>query len=285
MIGPGTWVVDLDGVVWLTGEGIPGSAAAVERLRQAGRRVVFATNNSALTAAELAARLDRVGIPTAPDDMVSSAQAAARLVPVGATALALADPGVVEALADRGVTVVDDGPADVVVVGWTRRFDFDRLTAATRAVYGGARLIGTNDDPTHPTPDGLIPGGGALLAAVATATGTTPEVAGKPYQPMADLITERTGPVAVVVGDRPATDGLLARRLGAPFGLVLSGVTASPDGPELNGPGLGGPELGGMVADVVADDLAHLVDEILSADPVRPGDGVLPQTVANKRLQ
>ncbi|HVX21735.1 MAG TPA: HAD-IIA family hydrolase [Acidimicrobiales bacterium] len=250
-----TWVVDLDGVVWLTGEGIPGSAAAVDRLRRAGHRVVFATNNSALTVAELAARLERVGIPTDPADVVSSAHAAAGLVHPGAVVLAVADPGVVEALEERGATVVDDGPADAVVVGWTRRFDFDRLTAATRAVYGGARLIGTNDDPTHPTPAGLIPGGGALLAAVATATGTVPEVAGKPHQPMADLILDRTGPVAMVVGDRPATDGLLAERLGAPFGLVLSGVTASADG---------------VAAAVVADDLAHLVD-------------ALPETIANKR--
>src|SRR6185437_5895486 len=256
---PGVWVVDLDGVVWLTGEGIPGSADAIDRLRRAGRRVVFATNNSALTTAELVARLAGVGVDTDPADVVSSAHAAAGLVDPGATVLTVADPGVAEALEARGCTVVDDGPADAVMVGWTRRFDFDRLTAATRAVYGGARLIGTNDDPTHPTPSGLIPGGGSLLAAVATATGTTPVVAGKPHQPMADLIVDRTGPVAVVVGDRPATDGLLARRLRAPFALVLSGVT-----PSTNGLSADGMSADGVETAVVAADLAERADRDLS---------------------
>src|SRR5580704_10533451 len=150
----GTWVVDLDGVVWLTGEPIAGAAGAIDRLRRSGERVLFATNNSALTVAELIRRLERVGIAAEPDELVSSADAAAGLVEPGDTVLPIADRGVVDALEARGATVVDRGPADAVVVGWTRRFDFDGLTAATRAVYGGARLIGTNDDPTHPTPDG-----------------------------------------------------------------------------------------------------------------------------------
>jgi glycerol-1-phosphatase len=252
----GTWVVDLDGVIWLTGEPIAGAADAIDRLRRAGEHVLFATNNSALTVAELVRRLERVGIAAEPDEIVSSADAAAGLVEPGDTVLPIADPGVVEALEARGATVVDCGPADAVVVGWTRRFDFDGLTAATRAVYGGARLIGTNDDPTHPTPDGLIPGGGALLAAVATASGRQPEVAGKPYQPMADLIAGRVhriagsgGRIAAVVGDRPATDGRLAERLGAPFALVLSGVTGRDAVADLPGP----------PPATVADDLGALV--------------------------
>ncbi|HEX3946457.1 MAG TPA: HAD hydrolase-like protein, partial [Acidimicrobiales bacterium] len=140
-----------------------------------------------------------------------------------------------------------------VVVGWTRRFDFDGLTAAARAVHGGARLVGTNDDPTHPTPDGLIPGGGSLLAAVATASGATPVVAGKPHQPMADLIGQRAGDLVAVVGDRPSTDGQLARRLGVPFALVLSGVTSA-DGRE---DGTGRPA--GDPPAAVADDFRSLV--------------------------
>ena len=247
----GTWVVDLDGVIWLTGQPIPGAADAIARLRRAGDRVLFATNNSGLTRAELVRRLARIGIEVEPDELVSSAAAAAGLVEPGATVLALGDAGVVEALDTRGATVVDDGPADAVVVGWTRRFDFDALTAAARAVYGGARLIGTNDDPTHPTPDGLIPGTGALLAAVATASGRPPEVAGKPHQPMADLIAGRVDRVAAVVGDRSATDGQLAERLGAPFALVLSGVTSRDAVASLPGP----------AAAAVADDLLSLVTE------------------------
>ncbi|MGH9083747.1 MAG: HAD-IIA family hydrolase, partial [Acidimicrobiales bacterium] len=224
-----TWVVDLDGVVWLAGEPIPGVAAAVERLRAAGIRVLFATNNSALTVAHLVGRLGRAGIPAGSGDVLSSAEAAATMVAPGAKVLALAEEGVTEALARREVQMVDDGPVDAVVVGWTRHFDFDHLTRAARAVLGGARLIGTNDDPSHPTPAGLIPGTGALLVSVATVAGAVPEVAGKPYRPLADLITARVGPVALVVGDRASTDGQLAQRLGSPFALVLSGVTAPGD--------------------------------------------------------
>ncbi|MGH9088515.1 MAG: HAD-IIA family hydrolase [Acidimicrobiales bacterium] len=244
-----TWVLDLDGVVWLTGEPIRGAGPAVERLRRSGVRVLFATNNSSPTTAEVVARLERCGVGTTADDVVNSAQAAATLVDPGSSVLTLADDGVAEALTARGVRVVDDGPADAVIVGWTRRFDFDRLARATTAVLDGARLIGTNADPTLPTPAGPLPGAGSLLAAVSTATGVEPQVAGKPHQPLAQLITDRVGEVAVVVGDRTTTDGLLARRLRAPFALVLSGVTR-PEAP-----------LPDPLPDFLADDLAALVPD------------------------
>ncbi len=222
---PPTWVVDLDGVVWLAEKPIPGSAEAVERLRAAGIRVVFATNNAAPTVCELLARLEDAGVPTAAADLVTSAQAAAGMLAPGTSAFLCADGGVVEALAERGVTVRDDGPVDAVVVGWTKRFDFDLLATTATLIRNGARFIGTNEDATHPTPQRLLPGSGALLAAVATAAQATPEVAGKPHEPMAALVRERAPGVTMVVGDRPATDGVLAGRLGVPFGLVRSGVT------------------------------------------------------------
>lgn len=226
-----TWALDLDGVVWLADQPIPGAPEAVARLRARGERVVFLTNNSGPTVADYAAKLAGMGMPTAPDDVLTSAQAAARLLDPGATALVCAGPGVVEALEARGVRVVREGDADAVVVGWHRDFDFDRLAAASRAVRNGARLVGTNDDATYPTPEGLLPGGGALLAAVATASGATPTVAGKPHDAMAALVAERVGRVDVMVGDRPLTDGLFARRVGARFALVLSGVTSADDLP------------------------------------------------------
>ncbi len=227
---PPTWVVDLDGVVWLAEQPIAGSADAVSRLRRHGVRVVFATNNAAPTVAELLTRLSRAGIEAEPEDLVTSAQAAASMLVPGSTAFACAEGGVVEALTRRGVVVVQSGPADAVVVGWTRRFDFELLADAATLVRRGARFIGTNEDPTHPTPTGLLPGSGALLAAVATAAQATPEVAGKPHAPMVDLIRQRAPEVSLIVGDRPSTDGALARRLGAPFALVRSGVTS--DGRE-----------------------------------------------------
>ena len=243
------WLIDLDGVVWRGEEPIPGSAEAVEKLRAAGQRVLFVTNNSSATLDEYREKLGGVGIEIDPDDLVTSAQAAASLLEAGATALVCAGPGVVEALRARGVETVREGDADAVVVGWHRDFDFDRLTAAFNAVRGGARLIGTNDDATYPTPSGAVPGGGAILSAVAYATSATPEVAGKPHQPIADLILERAGQPKLMVGDRPSTDGLLAERLGVPFVLVLTGVTPEDDLPE--------------DAEKVYPDLAAAVDQEL----------------------
>jgi HAD superfamily hydrolase (TIGR01450 family) len=226
----GSWVIDLDGVIWLADQPIPGSADAVGRLRRAGIGVLFATNNASPTVSQLVGRLADAGIEAGAGEIVTSAQAAASMLAPGSVAMVCADDGVREALAERGVAVSDDGPVDAVVVGWTRRFDFALLAQAATAVRAGARLIGTNEDPTHPTPQGLLPGSGAILAAVATAAQAEPEVAGKPHPPMAALLRARAPDAQVMVGDRPSTDGALARRMGLRFALVRSAVTA--DGRE-----------------------------------------------------
>lgn len=250
------WILDLDGVMWLAEEPIPGSADAVASLRAAGHRVMFVTNNSGPKVSELMAKFDRFGVEVAPDDVFTSAQAAANLIDPGSSALLCAGPGVAEALENRGIEVVHDGDADAVVVGFHRNFDYDRLTAAFRAVRAGARLIATNEDPTYPTPDGPIPGGGAIVAAVARATGVAPDVAGKPHEPMAALIRSRLGEAVakgMFVGDSPATDGLMAERLGLPFGLVLSGVTP-----------MAGRSQPGPQPEMVDEDLRSLVGKALA---------------------
>lgn len=232
--GGAAWVLDLDGVVWLSGEPIRGAGDAVDLLRDAGARVLFATNNSSPTVAELVARLGAAGIPAVPEEVVSSGMAAAALLEPGSRALVVGGDGVIEALAARGVLASSAASAwhgetelrpDVVVVGYTKLFDYEMLTRASDAVRAGARLIGTNEDATLPTPDGPLPGTGSILAAVATASGAKPVVAGKPHEPLARLIRARVDRVAVVVGDRPSTDGALARQLDVPFALVLTGVT------------------------------------------------------------
>jgi 4-nitrophenyl phosphatase len=244
---PGTWIIDLDGVIWLAEQPIPGSAEAVGQLRHAGYGVVFATNNAAPTVDELRQRLARAGIAAGPDEIVTSAQAAASMLEAGSSAVVCGEAGLVEALEARGVTVVAEGPADAVVVGWTRRFDFELLSTAAGAVRAGARFIGTNEDPTHPTPQRLLPGAGAILAAVATAAQATPEVAGKPHEPVVALLRSRVPDAVLVVGDRPSTDGALARRLELPFALVRTGVTADGREPMVVEP------------DEEAEDLASLV--------------------------
>jgi HAD superfamily hydrolase (TIGR01450 family) len=285
-----TVVLDLDGVIWLADRAIPGSPEAFGRLRAAGEEVLFFTNNSYPTLSDHVRKLAGMGIEIEPEEMLTSAQAGAMLVEPGEHALVCGGPGISEALTARGVEAVDVGdpdglPAgtavDAVLVGWDRRFDYERLRRASDAVRAGARLIGTNDDATYPTPGGQIPGGGALLAAVACASGATPVVAGKPHAPAAELVRRRNAEIGgrarigaadrsrggdgiggnggrgngvgdVAVGDRPSTDGGLARRLGWTFALVLSGVTPAGHGPLDPEP------------DIEAPDLATLVDKLLA---------------------
>jgi HAD superfamily hydrolase (TIGR01450 family) len=243
----GTWVIDLDGVVWLTGHPIKGSVGAIARLRDSGIRVLFVTNNAAPTVAELLERLDTAGIETQKKDLVSSAQAAASMLDPGSRGFVCGDDGVREALGDRGVEVVTSGPAEAVVVGWTKSFDFGILETSMGVVRSGARLIGTNSDPTHPGPEGLSPGAGSILAAVATASEKQPEMAGKPEAPMAALVGAVAPDVSMVIGDRPSTDGLFAHRLGVRYGLVLSGVTPPGHGPLEQTPDLEAADLAGIV--------------------------------------
>jgi 4-nitrophenyl phosphatase len=247
------WVLDLDGVVWLGDEAIPGAADAVARLRGAGERTLFVTNNSNARAGDVEAKLARHGIPAA-GDVVTSAMAGASLVAPGERVLVCGGPGIAEAVELRGAEAVPNdgrpGPApavDVVMVGFHRDFDYERLRVATFALQAGARLVATNDDATYPTAEGILPGGGSLVAAVAYASGRAPAVAGKPHAPMADLVRALVGDDGTVVGDRPDTDGRFAVTLGWRFALVLSGVTQAGDLPVDPPP------------DVVADSLATLV--------------------------
>jgi 4-nitrophenyl phosphatase len=250
---------DLDGVVWLAQVPIPGSVEAVARLRASGRRVVFVTNNSSAVIATQEAALAAIGIPAA-GDVLTSAVAAAALVGPGERVLVCGGPGIAEAVTVRGaVAVRGDDPAgvdvDAVLVGFHREFDYERLRIAATAVRRGARLIATNDDATYPTPDGPIPGGGAILASVVTATGRQPVVAGKPYEPMAaavrTMLGEGAGAALLMVGDRASTDGAFAVTIRCPFALVRTGVT------------LPGDEVGVPVA-LDAADLAAVADAVLA---------------------
>jgi len=248
---------DLDGVIWRGEEAIPGAAEGIVRLRAAGLRVVFLTNNSSGRVADNLARLARAGIAADAGEVVSSAQSAAALLAAdlapGARVLACAGPGVVEALTAHELEVVDDGPASAVVVGWHREFDFERLRRASDAVRGGARFVATNLDPTYPGARGLLPGAGSIVAAVATAAGRRPEVAGKPEAPMAAFIGRRFPNVAAMIGDRPSTDGAFAAALGCPFALVLSGVagTAGEEGVPEPPPPFVAPDLGALAPALV----------------------------------
>jgi glycerol 3-phosphatase-2 len=254
---------DLDGVVWRGDDPIPGAAEGVAALRAGGIPIVFVTNNSSGTRAEYAAKLVACGVPAVGGDVLSSAMAAAGLLAAdlapGARVLACSGPGVREALAAVGLDAVDAEPADAVVVGWHRDFNFDGLARAADAVRNGARFVATNVDPTYPSANGLLPGNGAIVAAVATAAGRAPEVAGKPTAAMVDLVRGACGGNGVMVGDRPSTDGAFAAALGWPFALVLSGVAGS----------VGEEAIPDPAPEFVAADLGTLAPMLLAA--VRAG--------------
>lgn len=248
------WVLDLDGVVWLAGRPIPGAAEAIGRLRAEGARVAFVTNNSGPTVSEYVAKLAAAGLAVEAAELATSSQAAASLVEPGTRVAYVGGAGLGEALAAGGARLVGLGESpEAVVVGRTLDLDFASLAAATRAISDGARFIATNTDSTFPTPDGPEPGAGALVAYLEVGSGRrADEVAGKPEKAMVDLVRERYGQPDMVVGDRAETDGAFAGRIGAPFALVLTGVTRRSDLPIDPAPA------------VVSDDLAAVVNDHLS---------------------
>jgi glycerol-1-phosphatase len=218
---PAAVVLDLDGVLWLGDEPLPGGADAVTRFRAAGLAVGFMTNNSSLPVAAYVEKLAGFGVDADPSEVLTSALATAELLASGlapgARVLACSGAGVVEALEAKGFEVVDTGPADA----------------------------------TYPAPDGLLPGNGSLVAAVATASGRRPEVAGKPEAPTVALVGARFGERGIIAGDRPSTDGALAAALGWPFALVVSSATLSGDEPEDHDAAFVGPSLAALADKVI----------------------------------
>lgn len=249
--------LDLDGVVWRASEPIHGAAEAVAALRDAGVDVVFVTNNAYPALADHEAKLAAMGIPAAGAVLSSPIGAAALLAP-GERVLVAGGAGVAEAVRASGAVPVtyDEAdepgadPVDVVVVGF-HQASYADIRIASTAVRLGARFIATNDDATYPTERGEVPGNGAIVAAIATASGVEPIIAGKPHEPLARVVRARCGDDGVVIGDRADTDGLFAKRLGWRFGLVLSGVTAAGDLPVDPAP------------DLVAGDLFAMVEDLL----------------------
>ncbi|MDH3306270.1 MAG: HAD-IIA family hydrolase [Acidimicrobiia bacterium] len=228
----GAIICDLDGVLYLGEESVPGALHALEDFERRGAQLLFCTNNSTRTAAEAAAKIRRVvGFPARPDQVVTSAMAAAHLLAGQVDqAHVVGDAGVCEALEAVGIELVGAVDAPAVVVGLDRTVTYARIRDAALAVRAGARFVATNLDGSYPTPAGQWPGAGSLATAIAVASDRTPEVAGKPHRPMIDLLKQELGDQSdvVVIGDRPETDLALGREAGWRTVLVLTGVTGDP---------------------------------------------------------
>jgi HAD superfamily hydrolase (TIGR01450 family) len=228
-----TALVDLDGVVYIGPAVVPGAPESLAKARAAGMRVAFVTNNAARTPEAVAEHLRELGVAAAPDDVVTSAQAAARLVadrvPAGARVLVVGGEGLRAALTELGLRPVqsaDDDPA-AVVQGFAPEVGWSLLTEGAIAVRRGLPWVASNLDLTIPTARGRAPGNGALVGVISAATGTRPvAVAGKPELALHQEAVRRTGAQhPLVVGDRLDTDIEGANRAGDDSLLVLTGVT------------------------------------------------------------
>jgi phosphoglycolate/pyridoxal phosphate phosphatase family enzyme len=230
------WLFDLDGTIYLGEELIPGADRVIATLRADGRRVAFLSNKPLATRVDYAAKLTRLGIPAAPDDVVNSSIVLARHLrelDAGAPVFVIGEPPLIAELSAHGFEVRPDQRVRWVVIAFDRTFDYAKLTIALQAVRQGARLIATNPDRTCPTEDGEIPDCAGMIAAVEAVTGQPVEViVGKPSPIILEVALATLGvdaPDAVMVGDRIETDIVMGRRLGLATVLVLSGVTRPGD--------------------------------------------------------
>ncbi|HEX8550446.1 MAG TPA: HAD-IIA family hydrolase [Abditibacteriaceae bacterium] len=238
------FIFDLDGVIWKGNAPIAGAVESVMRLRAAGKKCLYCTNNSRRTSAEFAGTLRALGIECDEDDVMTSATATALYVQSlftgGCSAYVVGEEGLVQAIRRTGAIVMtspiipqrsdlhdNHGAVDCVIVGLDASFTYHKLRVAQRLIMGGARFIATNRDSTFPTPYGLVPGAGSIIAAIETATGTQPVTLGKPQPLMARLLIQKFGldPArTAMIGDRLDTDIVSARRAQITAVFVATGV-------------------------------------------------------------
>ena len=250
-------LVDLDGVVWVGREPLPGAAEALTSLIEGGMPIVFVTNNPGRPPATYAERLRGMGVPGEEERIVTAGMATTALAVEragsGAGALVIGAEAFHETAAAAGLRVLEGEArrgAEAVLVSGHKGFDYEELLSATLALQGGAALFATSRDPTLPMPGGAWPGTGAILAAVETASGARADVGGKPERHLFDLAAERIGVEGrlAMVGDRLASDIEGGRRAGLETVLVLSGASTREEAAAAEHP-----------PDHVVDDLAALL--------------------------
>ena len=228
------FLVDLDGVVWIGRDPVPGSPQALRKLLDLGKRLVFVTNNPGKPPAAYAKRLLELGVHVAPEQIVTAGMVVTRLAAEAAgdagSAFVIGAPALQEMAGATGLRLLgreEAREADVVIVSGHREFDYRELLAAKQALDRGATLFATSRDPTMPFPGGEVPGTGAVLAAVEVASGRRAEIAGKPERHLFEMAIEAAGGGRLaMVGDRVASDIAGGRAAGLETILVLSGTTS-----------------------------------------------------------
>jgi 4-nitrophenyl phosphatase len=228
-------LIDLDGVLYRGNTALPDAAQFIAWLRRRGLAFRLVTNNATLTPQQYVGKLAGMGIEVEAREVFTSALATALFLrregADGHTAYAIGETGLLSALDGAGIRITDTNP-DWVVAGLDRTLTYEKLTTAVLAINAGARFVGTNPDTSLPTERGLLPGAGAIQAAITTATGVTPTVVGKPQPLMSQLALEdigRTVDETAMLGDRLNTDIQGAAAVGMRSILVLTGVSTRAD--------------------------------------------------------
>ena len=252
-------IIDMDGVIWRSDAPIGDLAATFNRIRERGLKFVFATNNSTKTSEQYVARLKEFGVDVEPWQVVTSSQAAAHAMaqkfPPDTKVFMIGEDGLRIPLEERGFEILspEEAPqAQAVVMGLDRGVSFQKLVEATLLIREGIPFYATNTDKTFPTPRGQIPGAGAWISVITTATEVQPIVAGKPFPFLMELSMEKLGTTnkeTLVIGDRLETDITAGQAVGCPTALVLSGVSTREQAENWK------PKI-----DILVEDLATLVD-------------------------
>jgi 4-nitrophenyl phosphatase len=229
-------VLDMDGVLWRDDDPLPGLVEFFEFIRSSNIAYTLATNNSYRTPAAYIGKLTKMGVADVDESLVITSSTATadymrQHYPSGTRVYIVGGSGLQESLQNAGYMIVDDNAA-VVVAGIDPQLTYEKLKRATFQIRAGADFIGTNPDKTFPTPEGLTPGAGSVLAAIEAATDRKPIVIGKPDTPMLETalrIMETPAEQTLMIGDRLDTDILGGQRAGMKTLLVLSGISTQAD--------------------------------------------------------
>ena len=247
----------MDGVIWRNKVPIGNLQAIFQRINETGFKYAFATNNSTKTVASYVDLLNGLGIPVIGDQVFTSGLVTAHILlstlSPGSELYVIGMPGLMETLTEKGFEVGFNSPA-AVVVGLDETLTYEKLKIAVSLVMNDLPFFGTNPDVAIPTPDGLHPGAGSILAAIESASGVSPKIIGKPQPTIFECALEflQTSPAeTLVIGDRLSTDIAGGQVAGCQTGLVLSGVT------EFNEAITWRPKI-----DFISDDLASLVEAL-----------------------
>lgn len=229
------FIIDMDGVLYRGDQPLAGGREFIEFLQAEGMPFLLLTNNSTRTPTQYVDKLRRMGIEVDEGVILTSSQATAmyleRVAPPDARLYVIGEEGLRAEIAGRGFAIAEED-VEFVVVGMDTHLTYDKLRIAALAIRRGAAFISTNPDRTFPSEEGIVPGCGAILAALEAATDVSPLVIGKPRRAIFDLALARLGTDrgdVAVLGDRLETDILGGRVAGLLTILVLSGVTSRLD--------------------------------------------------------